>query len=445
MSALLILLASVLGSQPEAPRRLLWSDEFSGTSVDAAKWRVEDAALMNNQELQYYTPDAATVRNGVLTIRAEKRRYKDREYTAALLDTRDMFATAFGRIECRIKLPRGQGLWPAVWMLPAECRWPPEIDIMENLGHEPYRIHTTHHWGPPWPNNQKTTAYFDGPDYAAEFHLFAVEWTPDRLEWYIDGDLKFTSTENVPQDPFYLILNLAVGGSWGGNPDQTTTFPQDFDIDWVRVYEPVATGWHFLHVTSKHGTVRTASARWAFTTGERAVVTADPDIGYRFVRWTGDHTSDRNPLEIEISNSTRLDAVFERLPDAPSLLSRSRPVRASSFEGYGVEPERAVDASLWTRWSSQFSDDQWLEVDLGGPHTVQALRLMWDAPRAIAYSIEVSDDRAVWRTIHTNHAAPGGTEKITGLDDTARYVRFHGSKRSSDLGYSLYSFEVYGK
>jgi beta-glucanase (GH16 family) len=120
-------------------------------------------------------------------------------------------------------------------MMVARGTWPPEIDIMELLGHEPTRVYMTHHWGA-WPNVQSHGGSYAGPDFSQDFHTFAIEWRPGLLIWLVDGVLRFVSTTHVPDEPFFIILNTAVGGDWPGNPDQTTVFPQYHEIDYVRWY-----------------------------------------------------------------------------------------------------------------------------------------------------------------------------------------------------------------
>jgi beta-glucanase (GH16 family) len=222
----------------------VWRDEFDGTSIDQTKWRVEDLHLIKNNELQYYAPDEVYLENGRLVLRSQERPYCGYDqngdwgcydYTSGLAETVDRFWQTFGRFEIRARLPFGQGIWPAHWTLPTSGAWPPEIDVMEMLGHEPTRVYMTHHWGS-WPDVPSNGSSFAGPDFSQDFHTFAIEWFPDRIDWFIDGVMRFSSTTNIPQAPFYIILNTAVGGDWPGNPDGSTTFPQYHEIDYVRVY-----------------------------------------------------------------------------------------------------------------------------------------------------------------------------------------------------------------
>ena len=241
---------------------LVWSDEFNdpaGTAPDPAKWTYDlGGGGWGNQELEIYTndpknvsvvadPDATDGRALAITaVQAAG------VYTSARLKTQGLFAAIYGRVEARLKLPRGQGLWPAFWMLGnnfGTVGWPAcgEIDIMENLGQDPTRIYGTLH-GPGYSGSQGLQGSYTLPDgqiFSDGYHTFAVDWSPGLIEWSVDGHVYHTSTPaTIPAGtqwvfnnaPFFLILNLAVGGAWPGNPDATTTFPQTLYVDYVRVY-----------------------------------------------------------------------------------------------------------------------------------------------------------------------------------------------------------------
>jgi beta-glucanase (GH16 family) len=242
--------------------QLTWGDEFAGADGSApppARW-VHDlgGGGWGNNELQTYTDrrENSVVRDGALVIRAARERFTGadgiaREYTSARLKTLGTFAQAYGRFEARIRLPRGQGLWPAFWMLGDNIEtaaWPAcgEIDIMENVGREPNVVHGTLH-GPGYSGGQGLTASFSNPagrPFADDFHVFAIEWEPSTIRWYADGALYATRTTSdlpggarwVYDHPFFILLNVAVGGNWPGNPTDTTTMPQEMLVDWVRVY-----------------------------------------------------------------------------------------------------------------------------------------------------------------------------------------------------------------
>jgi len=245
--------------------QLIWKDEFNGKQLDTSKWNVLTREHSKHNELQYYVPDEVYVENGMLRIRSQVRKFGSKEYTSGRLDTKGKFAPVYGRFEIRAKLPVGQGLWPAHWLypqnrdwqmerlmteaiengkeslIPEERPWYSEIDIMEFLGHEPNVLYGTLHYYTF--NGQKKTAsgtWTGNIDYTKDFHIYALEWEPDSLRWFIDGQLLYTTTDGIPHTPHYLILNTAIGGSWPGNPDSTTTFPQFHDIDYVRIYKKKA-------------------------------------------------------------------------------------------------------------------------------------------------------------------------------------------------------------
>lgn len=227
----------------------VWEDDFSGTTLDAARWNVQDAASPRNAELQYYTPDNVEVRDGRLRLTARREDRHGRAYTSGAVDTFGKVSLTHGRVEVRARLPRmGPGLWPAVWMLGTGCHptgppcpWPAaganEIDIAEVVN-TPTTLHTdVHHADAPGRSLSTGPCSREVDDLSAGFSTFAVEWDPGgAVRWYLDDDL--VCTREVPghlDGPMYLILNTAVGGTWPGAPTDATPFPQRFDIDRVRV------------------------------------------------------------------------------------------------------------------------------------------------------------------------------------------------------------------
>ena len=159
--------------------QLVWADEFEGTSLNTTKWTATNAPGNTNNELQYYSPQNVTVSGGELVLKAEQRSLGGRNYVSGLVKTIGKFSQQYGRFEGRMRLPKTQGIWPAFWMLPATGAWPPEIDIMELLGHQPNTVYMTNHWGV-WPNNANWSTPFTGPDFSAGYHTFAVEWSGRR-------------------------------------------------------------------------------------------------------------------------------------------------------------------------------------------------------------------------------------------------------------------------
>ncbi len=237
---------------------LVWADEFNYTGLpDSTKWSYDVGGHgWGNQELQYYTnkrSENARVENGKLIIEARKESYEGNDYTSARLVTRNKGDWAYGRIEVRAKLPAGTGTWPAIWMLPTEWiygngDWPDvgEIDIMEHVGHREGYIHGTIHTHDfnHMDGTQQGDEIFIG-DAVDTFHVYAIEWTENKIEWYVDNIKYFTFNNNGdgwsawPFDhPFHLIMNIAVGGTWGGEQGvDDSIFPQKMELDYVRVYK----------------------------------------------------------------------------------------------------------------------------------------------------------------------------------------------------------------
>lgn len=265
---ILIFLIAASFSQA-ADLRLVWSDEFDKPGLpDKSNWRYENGFVRNN-ELQFYTQDRrenARVENGMLVIEGRKERFPNpsyrpgmtnsarrgnaqfAEYTAASVTTEGKASFLYGRVEVRAKLPQGRGVWPAIWMMGtnrSEVGWPRcgEIDIMEFVGKEPNRVHANVHYHKDGRHGSKggklaTSAPYD------DFHIYALEWNADRMDFYFDQQKYFTfdlNTVSEGQDnpfrkPHYLLINLALGGAWGGEMDDSV-LPQRYLIDYVRVYE----------------------------------------------------------------------------------------------------------------------------------------------------------------------------------------------------------------
>lgn len=247
------------------PPSLVWNDEFdgpAGSTFDRAKWVADTGGSgFGNQERQFYTTRTGNVvldGNGHLVITARPETpssgyacwYGSCGYSSARLKTQGLFARAYGRFEARILIPRGQGIWPAFWMLGADIDvigWPEggEIDIMENIGREPRVVHGTVH-GPGYSGSASIGRADTLPSaaYADDFHVFSIKWQPSEIRWYVDGRLYNRMTPaDLPRgtawvfdSPFFILLNVAVGGTWPGDPDGSSTFPQQMLVDYVRVY-----------------------------------------------------------------------------------------------------------------------------------------------------------------------------------------------------------------
>jgi beta-glucanase (GH16 family) len=244
--------------------KMVWNDEFDGEFINLEKWSYDTAdgcqfgpnlCGWGNNELEYYTerPENSYIEDGKLVIKAirEVPFYLGKHrYTSARMVTKNKGDWTYGRVDVRAKLPKGQGMWPAIWMLPTDTiygGWPQsgEIDIMENIGSEPNKVFGTIHYGHDfW---RYDTQYYDVDtiDFSQDFHVYSVIWTEHCIQFQVDGnDVGVPNTRSsvlpttYPFDqPFHLILNVAVGGNLPGNPDSSTQFPQTFEVDYVRVYQ----------------------------------------------------------------------------------------------------------------------------------------------------------------------------------------------------------------
>lgn len=249
------------GESPDtAVWTLVWRDEFDGTGLDESRWSVQTGDGCNlgicgwgNNELQWYQASNAVVSDGVLRITARRQSVGGKPYTSARIRSAGKGDWTYARVEARARLPKGRGMWPAIWMLPTDNAYggwaaSGEIDIMELVGHQPATVHGTLHYGDASPNNRSSGASFTLPSgtFADDFHTFALEWEPGVIRWFVDGQLYQTQTQwstttgGFPAPfnrRFHLLINLAVGGNWPGNPDADTVFPQDMVVDWIRVYQ----------------------------------------------------------------------------------------------------------------------------------------------------------------------------------------------------------------
>jgi beta-glucanase (GH16 family) len=229
-----------------------FDDEFDGNTLDSSKWRTcfwwadTTCTIESNNEMQLYNPEDVLVENGMLRLRAQKRDMVawngvTYHYTSGMVMTGGRggqvppsFTFVYGFAEALVKITAGQGLWPAFWTLSADYTWPPEIDIMEILGHEPDIYHMNYHY-----TGGDDGSTWVGPDFSTGWHVLGLEWRPDAIIWYVDGveRWRFSNAAEIISEPSYLLLNLAVGGDWPGPPDENTPFPSYYDIDYVRVWQ----------------------------------------------------------------------------------------------------------------------------------------------------------------------------------------------------------------
>lgn len=234
---------------------LAWSDEFSGKTLNTGNWIYETGGSgWGNNELEYYTSSLnnSFLTGGYLVIEARKETMSSNNYTSARIKTEDKMTFTYGRIDIRAKLPKGQGLWPAIWMLGNNISqpgygWPAcgEIDIMELLGQNSQNVYGTVHWGISGQGSTHIGGNYtiSTGDFSSSFHVFSLQWDTTRLTFLVDDVAYFTANKtdvsgDYPFDkPFFFIMNVAVGGNWPGNPNSSTTFPQRMVVDYVRVFQ----------------------------------------------------------------------------------------------------------------------------------------------------------------------------------------------------------------
>jgi beta-glucanase (GH16 family) len=237
--------------------KLVWSDEFNGALIDTNHWKFETGNHRGwgNHELEYYTgrPENAYVSNGFLHIVARRESTNGFSYTSARMKTEGLFAKQYGRFEFRAKFPAGQGFWPAFWLMPEDSPyggWPAcgEIDIVENKGNYPAVVQGTIHYADSRGGYLHSTGLYTflQNDGVTNLHTYGLDWTTNSIQWFVDGKLYQTqdrwTTVKAPypapfDQPFYIIMNLAVGGDYGSNPETNTVFPGEIQVDYVRVYE----------------------------------------------------------------------------------------------------------------------------------------------------------------------------------------------------------------
>ena len=237
-----------------ANMKLAWSDEFDGTSLNEKYWNYEigNNNGYGNNELEYYKKENTSVKDGYLIVEAKQESAGNQSYTSSRLTTQNKFNFKYGRVDIRAALPKGQGIWPALWMLGKNIttvNWPKcgEIDIMEMIGGDASGRDNTVYGTPHWDNNGSHAQYGGSTKLASgifsgEFHVFSIVWDEKKIVWYLD-DKQFHIIDTTPaglsefQEEYFLLVNLAVGGDWPGKPDGTTVFPQQLVVDYIRVFQ----------------------------------------------------------------------------------------------------------------------------------------------------------------------------------------------------------------
>jgi beta-glucanase (GH16 family) len=473
--------------------QIVWQDEFNGSI--SSNWSF-DVGYGNwgwgNDEWQYYTQDNAIIGDSTLTIRATLEGTlgkRNGSIRSAKLITKDKFSFTYGKIEARIKLPRGKGFWPAFWMLGTnitEVSWPQcgEIDIVENVNGQS-TIHGTVHWG----ENNSHRRYGCSVQNVAidEFNVYTVIWDRNFIRWQLNGveycSLNITHERfSAFHKSFYVILNLAVGGNWPGDPDDTTPFPADMEIDYVRVYTMDGPQMSFstreMRFTMEKGdagAVEPQILNISNTGGDTLdAITVQPDVDWLDITWINNTGNDQSfevslnenadtlrygshtaTLALETSNASP-ETVPVQLQVGTNLVLNNI-VNASSVEpdppqGENVHPRNVNDGDTSTRWLSEASDPQWISIHLNRIFlnrlfSVEAVKLYWDDTYAKEYEIHLSNssDFSEYDVIAAETDGDGGIDYlVTNSNVTGKHIRLYGISRGGEGGYSLRQFEVYG-
>lgn len=247
-SAIAVLFApmSALAEPPGDGWQLKFNDDFNGDSLDSSKWSpcywwADSKGCTNGSagDLQWFAPDEVLVEDGILRLRAQKRQSNGKQYTSGMIASHDKFSFQYGYVEMRAKVPKGNGFWSDFWLLSQNKKWPPELDIAEFIGSNTTNVHMSLHYDQG--GHKNSTGWWggkEGMDLAKDYHTYGVEWTADKIIWYVDGvERRRYTGEGIPQEPMYVLAILAVGAAWGLPPDSSTPFPSTFDIDYIRVWQ----------------------------------------------------------------------------------------------------------------------------------------------------------------------------------------------------------------
>ncbi|MBV9464096.1 MAG: family 16 glycosylhydrolase [Verrucomicrobiae bacterium] len=437
----------------QAPRafsgwRLIWADEFDHPRLDFSKWKPENADLRKNQEQQYYSPDEIYIRNGCLELHSESRNLAGRSYVSGLVDTHARFARTYGRVEIRAKLPRGQGIWPAHWMLPESRGWPPELDIMEMRGDQPKKIYMTLHSGSGGDHRMNGFQYV-GEDYSQDFHVFTVEWEPTQLGWYIDGKRRYFLKRDLPSEPMFLVLNTAVGGDWAGMPDSTTPLPQIHSIDYVRYYAREKPGFALLNAGGPDGAVEAEPNLEEYPLNTRVRLKAVARPGFRFTGWTGDLNGLANPIDVMMDRSKEIRARFEDDPEFRAACARSLGYRKPATASSELVPAFAIgsvnDGDPLSLWYSAESTQQWLSLDLQKSCTIRKVSVAWGPSYGTDYRLELSDDQKTWRPLAKKSNGTGGLDVFENLQGSGRYLRLATDNAEGHAGVCVAELIVEGQ
>lgn len=375
---------------------------------------------------------------------------------------RQGFSQKLGYFEVRAKMPQGPGTWPAFWLNSWEGY---EIDIVEHYGHQPDEYHVVlHDWVNDWHNGmghgyQACDSAWDYRSCLTEdFHTYGALVATDTIRFYLDRKeiWKYPTTTGFRDANYYVLVNLSMGSGW--NTCETPN-PSYMYVDYVKVWQYIAPactltspingttiekGMNITITADAIAGIGSSVSRVDFYQNE-TLIASDDTYPYTHTlsnAETGFHKFTAVAYNEEgYGNSSNTNQVQVYEGDVFDV-AWMKTVYASSAEGVGLEAENAVDGSLYTRWSSAFSDPQWIYVDFGESYTINQVKIYWEGAYAQAYQIQISDNASEWNTIYSTGNSNGGLDDIS-LSGTGRYLRIYGTQRNTTYGYSLYELEVY--
>lgn len=504
---------------------LIWNDEFAGDNLNTSKWNYNTGYYIDgdpnkwgwgNNELEYYTDSEKNtfVKDGSLNITTyyEPTTFPEIDpnrvapYSSGKITSKDKFTFKYGRIDFRAKLPAGNGLWPALWLLPNEDTYgvwasSGEIDVMEARGRIPNASSGAIHYGGTWPTNTYLGGDYvfpEGESINSDYHVYSLVWEEDNIKWYVDGKCFFKATNeqwysagnpNNPNAPFdqefYIIMNLAVGGWFdGGVTPGEGDIPASMNVDYVRVYQAEgSTNGSYTDNTTElppvnppdeetqgnetFGLVRTkdtvefyvngatfADLHYKINGGEQMNVAMTSVGNNKYLyKITGlsagdkiDYSFTYNPGQGAIDSPWNTYTVASSGNNTDSEdKAFGKTVQSSGTESEAFSASNLVDNNTGTRYASNFADDAWFVVDLNNTYTINQVILNWEAAYGKQYEILVSTDGVNYNSVIKQSNGAGGVETWNIDNVKARYVKFQGVERSLPYGYSLWDIKVIGK
>ena len=434
----------------------VWSEEFDYTGLPHSdRWSYDEGCGVTNNELQYYAKERlknTRVAEGSLVIEAHKEDLSGCAYTSGRIKSQYKGDWQYGKFEVRAKIPAFRGSWPAIWFLPTDSEyggWPKsgEIDLMENVGFEPNKAYFTIHTEAY--NHQINTqigANTTVNDLSADYHTYTLIWSPDSLEMFLDQNKHFVH-KRVDNDykkwpfnkPFFILLNLAIGGDWAGAQGiDDTKFPAQFLVDYVRAYQwQTSAGPYVLTVPASQGTVSRNPDKATYTANETVTLTATPHEGYAFVGWQSDFYSSSNPLTLTVNRDLTIKPVFQKIGELVRNGDFENKSRYWNFNNYGTAKatftvaDQAAHIQVTTANATTPWEVQWIQNDIPliKGHTYQ---FSFDASASTSMPVvaNVGLNQDPWTRYTTQNVTAGATKSTytktftMSIDDPAARISF---------------------